>query len=62
MKSYMQTASWVIRNKETKEALFETFNGKLVSKLNTEKYEAVPILEYLVELNKKIKNGKEISN
>lgn len=61
MKSYMQTASWVIRNKETKEALFETFNEKLVSKLNTEKYEAVPILEYLVELNKKIKNGKEIS-
>jgi len=53
MKSYMQTASWVIRNKETKEALFETFNEKLVSKLNTEKYEAVPILEYLVGLNKK---------
>lgn len=46
------SASWVIRNKETGELLFETFDRKKVDALNTEKYEAVPILEYLQSLNK----------
>lgn len=46
------SASWVIRNKETGESLFETFDRKKVDALNTEKYEAVPILEYLQSLNK----------
>lgn len=49
----MQTASWVIRNKETKEVLCEVFTKRIVEKLNTDKYEAVPILEYLVSLNRK---------
>ena len=30
----------------------ETFNPKLVAKLNTERYRAVPIGEYLASLNK----------
>lgn len=47
----MRTASWIIRNKETKEVLFETFNPTVPQKLNAEKYEAVPILEYLQSLN-----------
>jgi capsid portal protein len=47
----METASWVIRNKVTEEVIFETFNQKIVDKLNTDKYEAVPILDYLVSLN-----------
>lgn len=44
--------SWVIRNKETGEVLFETFSQKVVGALNTKKYEAVPIEEYLGSLNK----------
>lgn len=48
----MRTASWIIRNKASKEVLFETFNRKLVAALNTAKYEAVPILEYLAGLNR----------
>jgi len=48
----METASFIIRNKATKDVLFETFNKALVAKLNTEKYEAVPVLEYLQSLNK----------
>lgn len=46
----MKTASWVIRRKSNKEALFETFNPEIPEKLNKEVYEAVPILEYLQEV------------
>lgn len=48
----MKIASWVIRNKVTKKVVCETFNPKFVAALNTAKYEAVPILDYLVSLNK----------
>jgi hypothetical protein len=47
------TTSWIIREKATGLVLFETFNRSLVSALNTQKYEAVPIFEYLVSLNSK---------
>ena len=54
----MKTASWVIREKASKRVLFETFNPKLVQQVNTVRYEVVPILEYLGELNRKIRaNG-----
>lgn len=33
----------------------ETFNPKLVAALNTVKYEAVPILDYLCALNRKLR-------
>jgi hypothetical protein len=47
-----KTASWVIRDKETGEVVMETFDPKKVAALNTDKYEAVPIQEYLGSLNK----------
>lgn len=47
----MKTASWIIREKATGRVLFETFDKKKVDALNTAKYEAVPILEYLASLN-----------
>ncbi len=46
------SASWVIRNKETGEVMAETFDRKKVDALNTEKYEAVPIQQHLASLNK----------
>ncbi|ASZ72162.1 hypothetical protein vBPaePE220_00022 [Pseudomonas phage vB_PaeP_E220] len=46
------SASWVIRNKETGEVVAETFDRKKVDALNTEKYEAVPIQQHLASLNK----------
>ena len=49
----MKTASWVLRNKITKEVICETFDARKVAALNTDKYETVPILEYLVSLNKR---------
>lgn len=53
----MKTASWILRNKFTKEVVMETYDIKKVNALNTEKYEAVPIIQYLYELNDKIKNN-----
>jgi len=44
-------ASWVIRNKESGEVLFETFDAAKVGALNTAKYEAVPIGDYLGSIN-----------
>ena len=55
----MKTASWVICEKESGRAVLETFSPKLIAKLNTAKYEAVPILAYLQSLNRRIKLGAE---
>lgn len=49
--------SWVIRNRETGEVLFETWSRSIVEALNTAKYEAVPIQEYLGALNRAIKEA-----
>lgn len=46
------TASWVVKNKATGEVMFETFDRKKVDALNTDKYVAIPIQEYLAGLNK----------
>ena len=51
----MKTASWVIRERATKTVICETFNQNVVARLNTARYEAIPILDYLVELNNSIK-------
>lgn len=51
----MLTNSWIIRDKETKAVIMETFDRQKVNALNTNKYEALTTLEYLVELNQSIK-------
>ena len=48
----MKTASWVIVENATGNALFETFNPAIADKINRDKYSAVPILHYLQALNK----------
>lgn len=52
----MKTASWVIVEKSTQKALCETFSQKTVDAINKSKYEAIPILEYLQEFNRSLKN------
>lgn len=47
----MNPASYVIVDLQTGQAVFETFNRKTAERINTEKFKAVPILEYLVSLN-----------
>ena len=50
--------SWVIVRLSDNEAVCELTNYENVLKLNTEKYKAVPVLNYLGELNRKIKKGE----
>lgn len=45
--------SWVIVNKATRQAVFETFNENTARAVNPRFYAAVPILQYLQSLNKK---------
>lgn len=53
LESLRNPASWVIREKSTGRALFETFNSAIPPAINHAKYEAVPILEHLQSLNRK---------
>ena len=52
MTSLNKTASWVIVNKETKKAIFETYCIEFADTINKNKYQAIPILEYLQNFNK----------
>ena len=51
-------ASFIIRDKVTKEVICECFNVERFNNVNADKYEAVWILDYLVELNRNIKEVK----
>jgi len=57
--SLTRTASWVIREKETGRVICETFSERAVAALNIVKYEAVPILKYLQDLNRSIRGEKD---
>ena len=46
----MKTASWVIINNATRQAIFETFNENTAKAINTRLYEAIPILEWLQQV------------
>lgn len=46
-----KSSSWIIRDKRTNTVICETFNPKVVEHLNVEKYEAIPIIEYLGSIN-----------
>jgi hypothetical protein len=48
----MKTASWIIVNKATGQAVFETFNENTARAVNERLYKAVPILEWLQSLNR----------
>jgi hypothetical protein len=54
----MKTASWIIINKATRQAVFETFNENTVKAVNTRLYEALPALQYLQQLNRSIKEAQ----
>jgi hypothetical protein len=49
-----EPASWVIRNKKTGDVVYETDQRSVAEKVNTKKYEAVPIQQHLGELNDKL--------
>lgn len=43
--------SWIIVHRETGDVVMETFSRGVVRKVNTDKYRAVPILEWLASLS-----------
>lgn len=47
-------SSWVIRERGSKRVLFETFDKAETERIDARFYEAVPIGEYLAELNRRI--------
>lgn len=51
----MKTASWVIVEIETGKPVFETFSANIIGAINTKKYKAVPILEWLQSFNLQVK-------
>lgn len=51
MSTLNKNASWVVVEKKTGTAIFETYTKKIAMSINTNKYTAVPILEYLQSIN-----------
>ena len=50
-----ESASWIIVDTFTGRAICETWNAQLLPLLNVARYRAVPILEYLGQLNARIR-------
>lgn len=50
-RAHQITASWIIRNKVTKQVVMETYRLDLLERLNTKKYEAIPVQQYLGSIN-----------
>lgn len=51
MSSLNHTASWAIRRKGDLHAIIETWDAAVVARLNRAEYEAIPILQYLQQIN-----------
>jgi hypothetical protein len=47
------TASWVVVEIKTNQSVFETYSKQMVNNLNTKKFKAVPVQEWLGSLNNK---------
>jgi len=50
--------SWVIVDRQTEQAVLETFSKKIADNINLDRYMVIPIKFYLYGLNEKI-NGRE---
>lgn len=59
MSSLSRTASWVIVERSTGKAIVETFLPNVAAAINTARYEAVPILAYLQNLNRSIRESDQ---
>lgn len=52
-----RTTSWMVLNKETGEVVTELRGKSAVDKLNAAKYEAVPVEDYIANINKQVAEG-----
>ena len=55
----IRSNSWVIVNRQTGEAVLETFSEKVTAAINTKKYQVMTAYDYLCNLNKTIKEATE---
>jgi hypothetical protein len=53
--------SWILRNKETGQVMMETSDPTKVAALNTAKYEAVPIADYLAEIGRSARSANPLA-
>ena len=53
-------ASWVLVRLADNKAIAETYLRHVAAAIDTGKYKAAPIGEYLAELNGRIKNGESV--
>jgi hypothetical protein len=51
----IRSGSWVIVNRQTGEAILETFSEKVTKAINTKKYQVMTAYDYLCKLNANIK-------
>lgn len=51
----MKTASWIIVSRATGKAVLETFNPRIAAAVNRARYDVLPVLEYLQNLNRALK-------
>lgn len=49
-------ASWVIVDIKTEKPVLETYSARMIEHLNTHRYKAIPIQEWLASINRRIKN------
>ena len=54
----IRSNSWIVVNRQTGEAVLETFSEKVTQAINTKKYQVLTAYEYLCKLNANIK-GKQ---
>lgn len=56
MSTLETTHSWVIVSLATGKAVLETYSEKLARAVNTHKYKAVPVYEWLASINQQSKD------
>lgn len=50
----METASWVVVSRATGEPVLETFNRKVAAAINLDRYQVIPVLEWLAGFNRSL--------
>jgi hypothetical protein len=50
--------SWVAVDRNTGEAVFETFSRNVAEKINQQRYEVLTALQWLCRFNESVKNAK----
>lgn len=53
----MIDASWIIENKQTGKPVLETYDFEMVQFVNLDKYRVWPVLYWLYEVNRRVKDG-----